>query len=254
MYQGLKMVAWHGENYDTTYYGLNVGVSSHSLSPVKSTSKAFLEPTNSLIPLFLSLSKELFSPHLDFKSPLTLSPIFLHLNSCPLQSPLHSAARKMVLKHKSDLFKVFQRPPHIEMRDQIPSWGLRRPSGTWLPWSLYHLLSASVSHPPDTLNDFQILEHTLLSPTPRPLYTLVPPPSTLPSAFSIYVFSHFLLKNLFRKPPKLPTPESRVPPTGTQDPPLSLVRNVIGLQFIHSFPPLSNKLHEGRKPICAVQH
>lgn len=148
MYQGLKMVAWHGENYDTTYYGLNVGVSSHSLSPVKSTSKAFLEPTNSLIPLFLSLSKELFSPHLDFKSPLTLSPIFLHLNSCPLQSPLHSAARKMVLKHKSDLFKVFQRlPPHWNER---PNSFLRFKEAFWnltavisLPFTLCLRLSPS---------------------------------------------------------------------------------------------------------------
>lgn len=92
--------------------------------------------------------------------------------------------------------KFFRDSPHTEIRDQIPSWGLRRPSGTWLPRSLYHLLSASISHPPDTLNGFQILEHTLLSPTSKPLYTLVPPPSTLPSVFSICVFSHFLLKKI----------------------------------------------------------
>lgn len=117
MYQGLKMVEQHCENYYITSYGLNVCL------PIISFIESYLVHLLSIswthhfspIPLPPSLYKVAFSLSLDFKSLLALSLIFPHLYSCPLQSSLHSAARRNVLKHKSDpitaLFKVVQTLP-----------------------------------------------------------------------------------------------------------------------------------------------
>lgn len=103
-----------------------------------------LPPKHFMNPSLLSnpIAQTIILSCLDFKRLLPLSPIFSYLQSCPLQSSLHSTARRNILQHKSDpttaLLKVVQ---------SFPLYLNKRPNSfLWLKEALQNLTVLCTTH------------------------------------------------------------------------------------------------------------
>lgn len=159
-----------------------------------------LPPKHFMNPSLLSnpIAHTTILSHLDFKSLLPLSLIFSHLQSCPLQSSLYSAARRNILQHKSDpitaLLKVVQ---------SFPLYLNKRPNSfLWLKEALQNLTlefspPLTLCLPPLLSRHTKLLSEVWTCPVVCDFQAFVPTdPSVLNTSFHfshLHIFQFFFL-------------------------------------------------------------